>query len=173
MSRETQSQNLSRQEQRQRRNELSQKLRDRSEEEKNRIDSDYQKKQRQMVRVAMALSRISPTSSMVYASMAMARTGIAEYDRFISNVKDYQVAFRRFFGDFEREQSRRERQGRSDGTNASVVEDFSGFPEFRSSSTPLADSVREVMIDGALLILFVVAFFMGSYVSFLRYPIAG
>ncbi len=64
------------------------------------------------------------------------------------------------------------RRGRSNAPQQ-VVEDFSAFPRYSFVETPLAISFREVLIDTALMVIFGLVFFMGSYMSFLRYPLAG
>ena len=172
IEKEMQQGEITRQQRRQRWSQLRQEYQDKSGAEKAAVDEEYRKKQRQMVRVAMTLSRISPTSSMVYSTMALGRTGITEYDRFMESIRKYRVSFTRFFGDFQRHGRDQVRRGRSNAPQQ-AVEDFSAFPQFRFVETPLAVSFREVLIDTALLVIFGLVFFMGAYMSFLRYPLAG
>ena len=51
-------------------NEGWKKIRDQIDEQKRVIDENYQKKYRNMTRLAMILSRVSPTSSMVWRALA-------------------------------------------------------------------------------------------------------
>jgi len=172
LQKESQKSNLSRDGYRQRRRELHTAAHEKIEIQQRAVEEEYRKKQRNMVSFAMMLSRISPTSSMVYSTMTLGRTGITEHDRFIKSIREYRGDFRKFFDDYRRKQRDRERRGR-ENVNTQSVDDFSGFPEYRLTVTPLGISFREVLIDMALLVVFSLIFFMGSYMSFLRYPVAG
>ena len=155
-------------------NEGWKKFRDRIDEQKRVIDENYQKKYRNMTRLAMIFSRVSPTSSMVYATMALGRTGISEYDHFMDSLREYRGDFRQFFEELWQKQRDRERREGSESkeTGGEKVDDFADFPHFRYIPTSLDITFREVLIDSALLIVFSLVFFMGAYVSFLRYPVA-
>ena len=172
LRKETQKSNLTEQQRRQRRGVLHSAAHEKIEVQQRAVEEEYRKKQRNMVSFAMMLSRVSPTSSMVYSTMALGRTGITEHDRFIKSIREYRGDFRKFFDDYRRKQRDRERRG-SENVNTQSVDDFSGFPEYRLAVTPLGISFREVLIDMALLVVFSMIFFMGSYMSFLRYPVAG
>ena len=128
------------------------------------IDRDYQLKKDAQQSLAKNLSRISPASAMTFGSMALARTGTDEYDRFLSATRD----FRRLFVDWV---------SNLRGMNARVIampiDDSvtSTMPQFRFEPERLGESLNRTLPDFALMAAMTILLLAGAYFAFLRYDV--
>ncbi len=127
------------------------------------IERDYQAKMRQQQRLAVNLSRVSPASALMFSSMSLARTGVNEHDRFLNSVKSYKPIFTKWVN---------EKQMRSLNIEGQQPKpDLSDMPQHEFTPEGLADSVKRILPDAFLMIFLIILFFVGSYVSFLRYDV--
>jgi hypothetical protein len=119
---------------------------------------------RQQQRVAVNLSRISPASALMFGSMSLARTGIDEHDRFLNSVKTYKPIFTKWIT---------EKQMKSLNLSGGdqPKPDLSDMPQHEFKPEGLSESITRVMPDLFLMVFLIILFFVGAYVSFLRYDV--
>lgn len=113
---------------------------------------------RNQATLAQYLSRVSPLGSYVAAATTMARTGVEETHRYKEYVIRWDKQRRELEGSPRRptwDKARRKQEGIS----------------FAPTEMTLQDGLATIVLDLALLILFNVVFFMGAYLSFMRYDI--
>jgi ABC-type transport system involved in multi-copper enzyme maturation permease subunit len=106
--------------------------------------------------IARWISRQSPGAIYSYATDALARTDINSYHRFMRFIRDYSRRYEEFMSKV------------MNGEEVPNVEEYNAF-----SATPesLGDSLNAALPDICLLVLLNVLFFMGAYLSFLRYEV--
>jgi ABC-type transport system involved in multi-copper enzyme maturation permease subunit len=128
------------------------------------IERDYQAKMNQQQKLAENLSRISPASALMFSSMSLARTGVNEHDRFLNSVKTYKPIFTQWInGKMKEDQVLQE--------GKQVKMDLSDMPQHEFIPEGLGDSFKRVLPDVILMIFLIMLFFVGAYVSFLRYDV--
>jgi ABC-type transport system involved in multi-copper enzyme maturation permease subunit len=128
------------------------------------IERDYQAKMRGQQKLAVNLSRISPASALMFGSMSLARTGIDEYERFLSSIRSYKPIFTKWANE-----------------KAIQAVNFSGgeepkpklddMPQQEFIPEKLGDSFKRMLPDLVLMVFLIILFFVGSYVSFLKYDV--
>ena len=129
------------------------------------LDSEYQKKRRRQQVLALNLSRFSPASSMTLGVLGLAKTGIAEHERFLDTVRTYQTVFGKWV-------NRKSIQAiQFDGGNKPEKPDLAGMPEYGFVPQSLGDSASQVLMDVFIMVLMNIMLFAGAYVSFLKYDV--
>lgn len=128
------------------------------------IERDYQAKMNQQQKLAENLSRASPASALMFASMSLARTGVNEHDRFLNSVKTYKPIFTKWING-----KMNEDRVLQEGKQVNV--DLSDMPQHEFIPETLGDSFKRVLPDIILMIFLIILFFVGAYVSFLRYDV--
>ena len=113
---------------------------------------------RNQAELAQHLSRVSPLGSYMAAATTMARTGVEDTYCYKAYVMRWDKRRRDLEGAFFKPH-----------WNRAEREEAGLF--FAPVEMILQDSFAAIMVDLALLILFNVVFFMGAYLSFLRYDI--
>ena len=142
---------------------LQQSLTGKIDERNAAIERDYQAKMNQQQKLAVNLSRISPTSAMMFGTMSLARTGVNEHDRFLSSVRTYKPIFTKWINE-------KMMQGNIFG-GEQIKPDLSDMPQHEFIPERLEDSFKRVLPDIILMIFLIILFFVGAYVSFLRYDV--
>jgi len=127
------------------------------------IERDYQAKMNQQQKLAVNFSRISPTSAMMFGSMSLARTGVNEHDRFLSSVRTYKPIFTKWINE-------KMMQGNIFG-GEQIKPDLSDMPQHEFIPEGLGDSFKRVLPDIILMVFLIIFFFVGAFVSFLRYDV--
>jgi hypothetical protein len=128
------------------------------------IERDYQTKMHQQQKLAENLSRVSPTSAMMFGTMSLARTGVNEHDRFLSSVRTYKPIFTKWVN-----QKMGTDQPPQEGAQVSL--DLSDMPQHEFIPEGLGDSFKRVLPDIILMVFLIIFFFVGAFVSFLRYDV--
>ena len=143
---------------------LQQSLTGKIDEKNAAIERDYQVKMREQQNLAVNLSRISPASALMFGTMTLARTGIASHERFLNSVRSYKPLFTKWVNekmirtaDFDSAQQPKP--------------DLSDMPQHTFEPEGLGDSFRRTLPDIILMIFLILLFFIGAYVSFLRYDV--
>jgi len=142
---------------------LQQSLTGKIDERNAAIERDYQAKMNQQQKLAVNLSRISPTSAMMFGAMSLARTGVNEHDRFLSSVRTYKPIFTKWINE-------KMMQGNIFG-GEQIKPDLSDMPQHEFIPEGLGDSFKRVLPDVILMIFLIMLFFVGAFVSFLRYDV--
>ena len=138
-----------------------------------RMEKDYHNKQERLAKLALGLSRISPTSIMTLASMNIAGTGIESQEHFLNLARAYKDIFTSYLKSKEETLGRIKffslLKDRSRPTTKQKTVDISDMPIFKYQKESLSDVMGRVNIDLMLLAVLAVVFFVGAYVSFLKY----
>ncbi|MDW7760553.1 MAG: ABC transporter permease subunit [Acidobacteriota bacterium] len=141
-----------------------QELTDRIDANNVAIERDYQLKKSVQQNLAVNLSRISPASALTFGSMTLARTGIDEYDRFLASVRAFKPIYTKWINS---------KMGESinfqTGELAAIsIEDM---PRHVLEPEGLTQSLVRTLPDFVLMFVMIMIFFVGAYVSFLRYDV--
>ncbi|HPW17250.1 MAG TPA: ABC transporter permease subunit [Candidatus Aminicenantes bacterium] len=141
-----------------------QELTTRIDENNAALERDYQQKKQAQQRLAVNLSRISPASALTFGSMALARTGIDDYDRFLASVRAYKPIYTKWINS---------KLGESINfqTGQTVTLKIDDMPQHVFQAEWLSRSLVRAIPDFALLVVLIIVFFVGAYVSFLRYDV--
>lgn len=125
------------------------------------LDEDYQLKRRKQQILAMTLSCISPASALEFGAMSLGKIGIHEHERFLNSINAYRWVFIKW---------KETKEGPS-GIGNLEEPDFSEMPQFEFRPESLRDSFARAMPDFLIIILMSILFFIGAFVSFLRYDV--
>jgi ABC-type transport system involved in multi-copper enzyme maturation permease subunit len=128
------------------------------------LEKDYQLRKRAQQTLAVNLSRISPASALTFGSMALARTGVDEYDQFLSSLRTYKPIYTKWINS---------KMGTSINSiiGGGAAIDISDMPQFSYEPENLHQSMLRALPDFSLMIGLIIIFFVGAYVSFLRYDV--
>lgn len=143
---------------------FQQRLTTKIDEKNAAIERDYQTKMRGQQRLAVNLSRISPASALMFASMSLARTGINEHERFLNSVKTYKPIFTKWIS------QKMMRSLNLEGGQQPKPE-LDDMPQHEFIPERFSDSFSRIMPDFVLMIFLIILFFIGAYVSFIRYDV--
>lgn len=140
-----------------------------------RVNEDYINKRRNQEKVALALSRVSPTSVFTLASTELAGTSLDLQNRFMSSANDYQNVY----GNFMKEKTGMNQGGGfrmimvTDDDDAEEPEllDPNEMPQFEFAKATTATAASNSLLDMGLLVLFNLLFFGGAFAAFLRYDL--
>ena len=105
---------------------------------------------------------------MTYASMNLAGTGMTDLDHFLTSVRAYKEKLSHYLKPKVRGETRR---GRSSSSDTSGPLQIGDMPAFQCQDIALSDSLKRIAIDVILMALLTLLFFIGAYVSFLRYDV--
>ncbi len=139
-----------------------------------RMDREYQQRQQNLANLAITLSRISPTSAMTHATMSFADTGIGSLNHFIRSAQAYRERYIAFMTKkiepiesfvFVQDRSTSQEPKKPEKPNLNEI------PVFTYKKMSLASVVQETIVDILLLVLLTLLFFIGTYVSFLKYDV--
>jgi ABC-type transport system involved in multi-copper enzyme maturation permease subunit len=136
----------------------------RIEEQNAAVERDYRMKMRQQQKLAVNLSRISPAAALMFASMNLSRTGISEHERFLSSVKTYKPIFTKWIN-----QKIGSSQPPQEGEQPKL--DLSDMPQHEFMPEGFSESMTRTLPDLFLMVFLIILFFVGAYVSFLRYDV--
>jgi ABC-type transport system involved in multi-copper enzyme maturation permease subunit len=127
------------------------------------LERDYQLRKRAQQSLALNLSRISPASALTFGSMTLARTGVDEYDRFLSSVRVYKPIYTKWINS----KMGSSVQALTGGTQI----DISDMPQHSYKPEGLHQTILRALPDFGLMIGLIIVFFVGAYVSFLHYDV--
>jgi len=161
---------MSREERRQQRDEI----RARIEEETGKILTAYMRKVDDQISMSILLARISPSSNFVYATANIAGSGLDNFASMRNVIDRYRVDFMEWWQAesharrqrAESVESQEERQALRD-----APVDLDDLPQFTVGRAGLDEILVSAQTDLLLLLLLNMAFFMGAYMSFLRYDL--
>ncbi len=128
-----------------------------------RLDEEYRSRLSRQQSLAMWLSRLSPSACLMYGSMSLGQTGLAENERFLDSVRSYRQVFTEW-GNRMMWSRTPENTPMADWNKPRL----DGFPEFKPNSESLAGSLRAALPDFLSLVFMIVLLFAGAYVAFIR-----
>jgi len=128
------------------------------------IEREYQAKQRKQQIVAMNLSRISPAALLTFGSMSLGKTGVQEHEHFLNSIKNYKPIFTKWA-------NAKMMKGINFKTGEQAKPDISDMPQYEFKPESLRDSFVRALPDFVIMTLLIILFFIGAFVSFLRYDV--
>ena len=143
---------------------LQQELLTKIDENNAALERDYQLKKQAQQSLAVNLSRISPASALTFGSMTMARTGVDEYERFLAAVRSYKPIYTKWVNS-------KMGQSLNFATGEQTKIKIDDMPQFSSAPESLGRAFVRTLPDYALMLVMIIGFFVGAYVSFLRYDV--
>ncbi len=143
---------------------LQQSLTGKIDERNAAIERDYQAKMRQQQKLAVNLSRISPASALMFSTMSLARTGVDEHDRFLNSVKTYKPIFTKWINE-------KMMRNLDIGTGQGPKPELDDMPQHEFKPEEFGESVTRILPDVILMVFLIMLFFVGAYVSFIRYDV--
>jgi len=127
------------------------------------IEGDYQNRLRSQQALALNLSRISPASSLSFGAMTLAGTGVSDYERFMSSLRTYRIAFTKWV--LSKLSQTRGKPSAKPGIS------LEGMPRHSYEPESLGESLARTIPDFGLMLVMIVVFFGGAYISFRRYDV--
>ena len=143
---------------------FQQRLTSKIDERNAAIERDYQAKMRGQQKLAVNLSRISPASALMFSTMSLARTGISEHERFLNSVKNYKPIFTKWI-------NAKMMRSLNLGGGEQPKPELDDMPQHKFIPERLGDSIKRMLPDLVLMILLIIVFFVGAYISFIRYDV--
>tara|TARA_R110000868_G_scaffold1211_1_gene9252 strand:- start:18548 stop:19963 length:1416 start_codon:yes stop_codon:yes gene_type:complete len=140
-----------------------------------RINEEYTNRKNRQEDVALALSRVSPTSIFTLASTELAGTSLELQNRFMSSAEEYQNVYANFMtektgsgghGGFRMIIRTTDDEGEEPETL-----DPNEMPQFEYAKTSFKTAASNSLLDMGLLVLFNLVFFGGAFTAFLRYDL--
>ena len=126
------------------------------------LERDYQLRKRAQQGLAVNLSRISPASALMFSTMSLARTGIDEHERFLASIRAYKPSFTKWAN------SKMMQSIDFSGSGQTVKVVLDDMPVHTFESETLGKSFARTLPDFGLMVVLVLIFFAGAYVSFLK-----
>ncbi len=159
---------------REQRDELRQQAEAEADEKTRRLLDDYGRRLERQVTAGVALARISPSSSYVYATASLAGAGLEDYDGLRAYIDRYRLRHLESLAAIERErrllaEGIQDREERSEIMEAPVDPD--DLPAFAPPRRPLVDVLLTNDVDLLVLIVLNGVFFLAAYVGFLRFDL--
>jgi len=125
------------------------------------------------VKLKRNIARLSPTSTFIYASEAIAGTGIVKFEKFYADARAFKTEFLEFI--------RAEDKNDPDSTHFIFNREwetisykpvsFGSVPKFRDQDTQSMESLGDASLDIGFLAIFSIGFFLFAYLSFLKYDV--
>ena len=128
------------------------------------LERDYEIRRRAQQNLAISLSRVSPASALTFSTMSLARTGLDEHQQFLDSLRSYQAIFAVWAYPKANEPDR-------SNTPQPPKLDLSDMPIHSYAGESLAKSLVRTIPDIILMIVMIIVFFAGAYVSFLKYDV--
>ena len=138
---------------------------------KQAIYNEYRNQQLHQVKLAQNISRISPTSIYQIGCEVLVGTGIKHYERFFKKAIEYRRSLLQFtyeeypfnpnlfLEDVERQKL------------SKIQINVDKIPKFDDTPSGFSTAFDEASLDILLLFLFNLVFFMGAFLSFMRYDV--
>jgi len=132
-----------------------------------KIEENFRGKQTKLRQLAMNIARISPTSSMSFAVMDLARSGINRHEDFFNAVKAHKPVWTKWAN--EKIISSIDFQQPQPGETPKL--DLSDMPQFVFNEENIGVTVKRIIPDIAIMLIFLILFFALAYFSFLKYDV--
>ncbi|MFH1700462.1 MAG: ABC transporter permease [Candidatus Zixiibacteriota bacterium] len=139
-----------------------------------RLNETRRNKQIEREKIAFAMAKISPSASLSLALSNLAGTSSELKNRFTQTALDY----RKIYNDFVNKKTGMVVGGRMVMIKIGDEEEEepepinpAELPEYRFDPIPLKESISAAIVDIGILSLFNIIFFVGAFVSFIRYDV--
>ena len=135
------------------------------------IDAEFESKKKYQRYLATNISRISPTSTLRYATMHMAKTGIYSHERLIESIYNYQEPLSKYLRKKLFEASRKRMSNIMGNEEKEEKLDLSDMPKFEYREETLKESFSHVILDFTILLFYSILFYVLAYISFMKYDV--
>ena len=160
-------------------NELGQERQQKIDAFEQRLNEDYQNKNNVREKLALGISRVSPTSLFTLAVTNLSGTSLLLQNRYAESAKTYQTTYSEFMkeklGDSSFGGGGFRMVIRSNNDDGEEVKpenlDPSEMPQFEFTSASLQESMANSILDLGLLIMLNVVFFGTAFAMFLKYDL--
>lgn len=147
------------------RKEMAGSIGDQIEQRVRLLEDAYFRRLARQTGAAVNISRISPSPNFIYASANIATTGIGDYEKLRDQIVRYKAEMRDARKNFVLPDNSKNIPG------LYIKIDTEKVPVFRQNKMSVTKSINNSLTDIALLILFLVFFFMVAFIKFLRYNV--
>lgn len=127
------------------------------------LERDYQARKVSQERLAINISRISPASALMFSTMSLARTGLDDHEQFLASLRAYKPSFTRWAN------ARMMKSISFTGEQTKV--NLADMPQHKFEPETLSKSLARTLPDFGVMIVLIIVFFAGAYVSFLKYDV--
>jgi len=135
-------------------------------DEKNaQLEEEYQAQRRQQQMLGINLSRLSPASALSFGAMSLGKTGINEHERFLNSIKTYKPAFTKWAN------TKMVQSLNLSGSGEQPKPEVGDMPMHEFMPESLSESFARALPDFIVMVLLIILFFTGAFVSFLRYDV--
>ena len=117
--------------------------------------------------LALNISRISPTAVYYNTVAILAETDLGSFWRFMEQARQYRREWVEYLRDEKIFSSRRWFTGK----DSQEPLDLSGMPRFKERGEDIGSSLQRALLDIMILAVLNILFFLGAFISFLRYDI--
>jgi ABC-type transport system involved in multi-copper enzyme maturation permease subunit len=117
------------------------------------------------VKIAMNVSRISPSAAYVLAASSVSGTGVTDYYK----LRDETLRYRSMLGDTRDKFLTDDNTKIIPGLYIKIVNDL--VPAFQDRRLELSESINNSLTDMAILIVYVIVLFMIAFLKFLNYDV--
>ncbi|MEE2831174.1 MAG: ABC transporter permease [Candidatus Latescibacterota bacterium] len=153
---------------------LRDKIDARIEQNTARIIDDYTRRLESQVSAGVALARISPSSSYVYATASLAGAGLADFSGLRQYIDRYRVQYLDAIDAIDQQRRRQtegieDRQERDEIREAPVDPD--DLPAFAPQRRPMGEILAASDIDLLVLVVLNGVFFLVAYLGFLKFDL--
>ncbi len=128
------------------------------------FERDYQARKTSQERLAINISRISPASALMFSTMSLARTGLDEHDQFLASIRAYKPIWTKWLN------ARLMKNFSFTGGDQGKI-DLAEMPQHKYEAESLSKSLARTLPDFGLMVVLIIVFFAGAYVSFLKYDV--
>lgn len=153
---------------------LRDKIDARIEQNTARIIDDYTRRLESQVSAGIALARISPSSSYVYATASLASAGLADFSGLRHYIDRYRVQYLDAIDAID-QQRRRQTEGIEDRQERDEIREAPVDPDDLPAFTPQRRSMGEILaasdIDLLVLVVLNSVFFLVAYLGFLKFDL--
>ena len=159
---------------REQRDELRQQAEEEADERTRRLLDDFTRRLEEQVAAGVALARISPSSSYVYATASLAGAGLEDYSGLRTFIDRYGDRHFEALAAIERERRLRAEGVQDSEERSEIMEapiDPDDLPAFALPRRPLVDVLTSTYVDLLVLIVLNGLFFLAAYVGFLRFDL--
>ena len=129
------------------------------------LERDYQARKTSQERLAINISRISPASALMFSTMSLARTGLDEHEQFLASIRAYKPSFTKWVNS----RMMKSIDFTGGGQTGKVV--LTDMPQHKFEPESLSKSLARTLPDFGLMVVLIIVFFAGAYVSFLKYDV--
>ncbi|MFC1729505.1 ABC transporter permease subunit [candidate division KSB1 bacterium] len=146
--------------------ELQQDLTSQIDAKNKEFEDEYKTQRTEQQVIAINISRISPASALQFASMSLGKTGIDEHERYLSVIKEYKRPWTEWAN-----RKMMQNLNLADPMGVQPKPDISDMPKMDFRPESLSASFMRALPDFVVMILFIILFFTGAFVSFLKYDV--